>query len=380
MKKAQLVPVAILAALLFLWSCSEEEGVVPSPNPNPGPDPAGSFSIKVIEDDFEGVPIVLAGSRGRNFAVAFERELNGELRRFIPLQGQLPLLMEDEQGNRYDAFGQVAAGPEKDAQLRYVNSGMGYWFVFGAMYPGLEIFGQGSRMAEVNLEPAPGWSIPTSVVAQGSGFESIQALESPDFITFSSLPTEPGESFFLEEEDLVIVVSLNGETKVYPHAILDWHEVVNDVVGGIPVAVTYCPLTGTGKVWKREAASPEFSFGISGLLYNNNVLPFDRPTESFWNQLEATSVFGDRLGEQLTLVPFLETTWGSWKRFEDSPKLLSPDTGIDRDYTEYPYGNYKTSDIVTYPLAFNDDRLPRKERVFSVLINGKAKVYRLEAF
>jgi len=367
----------LLSMVLLAGACQKETAPAPDPAPPPG---AVSQQIQVLEDEIEGLPIVVAGSQGRNFAVAFRRELNGDLLRFTPLQNSLPILMEDQYGNQWNLFGEALFGPDRGAQLNYVNSGMGYWFIFGAMYPGLEIYGEGPREVTVSLpSPSPDWDIPTQVVAQGTGFDAIQALDNPAFVPFRELAGDPEQGAFLEDEDLVVVISLNGESKVYPHAILDWHEVVNDVVGGVPLTLTYCPLTGTAKVWERKEAATE-RYGVSGLLYNSNVLPFDRATESLWHQLEGRAVYGGRRGEQLRLLPFLETTWRTWRFFDTQPTVLSTRTGVNRDYSVYPYGDYRSSELVAYPLSFDDDRLPRKERVFSVIVNGRAKVYPLAAF
>ena len=196
------------------------------------------------------------------------------------------------------------------------------------------------------------------------------------FIDFDFLPTtNDEESFFVADNDLVIVVSLNGETKVYPHSILDWHEIVNDVVGGEQLSITYCPLTGTAKIFKQNDA-----FGVSGLLYNSNVIAFDRTTESLWTQLDAQCIYGPRIGEEIETVPFVEMPWSSWRRFQSSPKVMSDDTGINRDYNEYPYGDYRETDIVSFPLRYLDRRLPVKERVFSIIIDGQAKAISHERF
>lgn len=367
-----------LSLILLVGACNQDEPILPQPGEN------GSFTgpsrLQIIEDEIAGVPLIILGSQGLGLAIAFRSDLDGNLRTFTPLQNQYPLVMEDELGNRWDAFGRAVSGPDQGRQLEYVNSGMGFWFVFGAMYPGLEIYQQGGRDARTEQDTLEGWNIPTTAVAQGSGFDGITSLNRPEFFTFNVLEVDPGSDFFLQDDDLVVVVAIGGENRVYPHAILDWHEVINDEIAGIPISVTYCPLTGTAKVWERSGASINTSFGVSGLLYNSNVLPFDRLTESYWHQLEGRSVFGDRIGEQLTLRPHLETTWGNWKRLEPNPLLMSTNTGIDRDYTQYPYGDYQTSELIAYPLAFEDDRLPKKERVFCVIVEGKAKVYRLSDF
>lgn len=363
--------------LLLSFGCREEDSVPGPVDPRP---PSGSTSVKLIQEDFNGVPIVLAGSASRNLIVAFRREVNGAVRAFTPVQGALPVIMEDEQGNRWNVFGQATFGPDKGAQLDYVNSGMGYWFVFGAFYPGLEIQGIGEQTVNVSPDTSAEWRVPTAYVGQGTGFDGIPALDAPPFITYSPISIDPEHPFYMEDEDLVIVVALNGVTKIYPHKILDWHEVINDEVGGTPITVTYCPLTGTGKAWKRTNPDIEAGFGVSGLLYNSNLLVFDRATESFWHQLEGTAVFGERMEERLELLPFVETTWGTWRGLAPNPLIMSEDTGYNREYSNYPYGDYKTSALVAYPVLYDDGRLPKKQRVFSVIVDGKAKAYQFSDF
>lgn len=362
----------------LLLGCREQEQSVPEPVITGDND--GTGSIKLIQEEFNGEAVVVAGSERRNLIVAFSRVFEGGLRNFTPVQGRLPVIMEDEQGNSWDVFGRSVFGPDRGAQLEYVNSGMGYWFVFGAFYPGLELHGEGDRPVTLNPDTTADWGVPVSFVGQGTGFDGIPALDHPPFTTYNPLTIDPEAPFYLEDSDLVIVVSQNGETKIYPHKVLDWHEIVNDEVGGVSLSVTYCPLTGTGKVWKREDEDITAGFGVSGLLYNSNLLAFDRSTESFWHQLEGVSVFGDRIDERLELIPFVETTWGNWRGLAADPYVMSKQTGIDRDYTAYPYGDYKTSDLVAYPVLYDDERLFRKQRVFSLIIGGKAKVYQMSDF
>lgn len=366
-----------LLALFTIASCRQDEAIPEPSEPSP---PTFGSSIKMIEDQVGDIPLIVAGSAGLNIVVAFQRNFQGQSLIFTPVQASLPVLLEDQLGNRWDVFGQAVSGPDQGSRLETVNTGMGFWFVFGAMYPGVDIHGIGGSNIDLNQDTLAGWNIPTSAVAQGSGFDGIAALNDPNFFTFNVLETDPSDPFYLEDDDLVIAVSVDGVTKVYPHAILDWHEVINDQIGNRPVTVTYCPLTGTAKVWERSGTRQEDGFGVSGLLYNSNVLPFDRNTESYWHQLEARSVFGERLGEQLTLIPHVETSWGTWKKINSTPLVLSTATGITRDYTTYPYGDYRSSNLIAYPLTFNDNSLPPKERVFSVIVDGKAKVYPLSDF
>lgn len=361
---------------LIVLGCQKEQVTTNTP-PNEN---AGSQSINLLQETFEKVPIVVVGTGRRDLIVAFRRDRASVIHNFEPVQNRLPVVMSDQLGNEWNIFGRAVNGPDQGAQLEYVNSGMGFWFAFGAFFPGLDLYGAEPITVEVSADTTEEWAIPTAYVGQGTGFDGIASLQNPNFINYSPIQINPDDPFYIGDEDLVIAVSLNGETKVYPHKILDWHEVINDEVGDVPVTVTYCPLTGTGKVWRRQGQDAASSFGVSGALYNSNLLAFDRSTESFWSQLEAVCVFGDRMGERMALVPFVETKWGTWRSIDPAPLVMDKNTGIDRDYNEYPYGNYRSSPLISYPLLYEDDRLFAKERVFSVIVNGKAKVYRRDDF
>lgn len=354
-------------------------GCEPSPAlPGPNPEvtaPAG-LGIRLIQETFEGKPIVVAGSQGRNFAVAFERAFKGQTLDFQVVKSRFPVIMSDQYGNNWDAMGHAVSGPDQGARLHPLNAGVGYWFVFSASYPGLEVFGEEPISAPHHWDTLSGWGIPGAGVAQGADFDQIKALDDPAFVHYHPLSFDPAEAFYLEDDDLVVVVEINGETKVYPHAILDWHEIINDEVGGLSVSVTYSPLTGTTRVWERN----DIAYGVSGLIYNNNLLAFDRFTESFWWQLEGRCVFGGLRGEQLALLHFLETTWGTWKLADPTPNVVSGVQEQGHPYGTFPYGDYPTNDRITYPILFEDERLPLKERVFGVIANGVCRVYRMTDF
>lgn len=365
---------SIIALILLLASACEQTADTPSAVANPT---APSRSLHLIEDEVAGTPVLLVGSAGRSFVMAFDRRLEGTVLDFQAIQSRFPIVMEDQLGNRWDVFGRAASGPNTGEQLDWIPSGNGFWFMFGAMYPGLHLYGEGRVSAMVQRDTAWGWTLPTNAVERGADFDEIEPLDNPSFITYHPLESRPEESFYLHDDDLVIVVRLNGETKVYPHAILDWHEVINDEIGGVPISVTYSPLTGSTKVWRRGATT----FGVTGLVYNGNLLAFDRETESYWLQWEARSVYGSRRGEELEQVPFLETSWQTWRLADPTPLVLS---GVQTDYPfpygTYPYGDYATNDFVSYPLLYDDPRLPRKQRVFTLLVQGEPKAYQLQDF
>ncbi|WP_298477994.1 DUF3179 domain-containing protein [uncultured Maribacter sp.] len=218
------------------------------------------------------------------------------------------------------------------------------------------------------------WTIPKEEVLDGGpGRDGIPALENPNLINVS-------EVNFLADSDLVIGFQNGGDVRAYPHIILDWHEIINDNIGDVSLAVTYCPLTGTGIGWNRIVNGKETTFGVSGLLYNTNLIPFDRETSSNWSQILNESVNGELLGEKVGVLPLFETTWGVWKNLFPNSKVVSTNTGFSRTYGTSPYGDYNTNNNrFLFPVE-KDSRLPLKERVYAVINNDKAKAYRFSDF
>ncbi len=158
----------------------------------------------------------------------------------------------------------------------------------------------------------------------------------------------------------------NGEARVYPQRILVWHEIVNDVVGDEPVAVTYCPLTGTAQCFRRG----ESSFGVSGILVNSNLVMFDRDTESLWPQITGRAIYGDRTDEHLTEIQMVWTSAERWLECYPDSRILLSDTDYARSYGIDPYGEYNprsgyyASDEVMFELLHDDERLHPKRIVF----------------
>jgi hypothetical protein len=217
------------------------------------------------------------------------------------------------------------------------------------------------------------WLIPKDQVFDGGpGKDGIPALTNPKFTDVSS-------TNYLKDEDLVIAVKANNEMRIYPHPILDWHEIINDEIGGIKFAITYCPLTGSGIAWNRLLNGQETTFGVSGLLYNSNLMPYDRASNSTWSQMKMLSVNGGLIGQKADIFPIIESSWKTIKQLYPNAKVVTTETGYSRSYGTYPYGDYKTNnDLLIFPVTPDDKRLPRKERVLGVLINDEAKAYRFE--
>jgi hypothetical protein len=219
------------------------------------------------------------------------------------------------------------------------------------------------------------WSIPSDEVFDGGpGKDGIPALDEPEFIN-------AGEADYLSDGDLVLGFVVGDEARAYPHHILDWHEIVNDHLAGVNISVTYCPLTGTGIGWNREIDGKVTTFGVSGLLYNSNLIPYDRSTNSNWSQIRLDCVNGSLKGREVETFALVETSWLTWKKMYPATRVVSTNTGYNRSYGRYPYGGYRTeNDYLIFPVSHTDDRLPGKERVLGVLFPGATRIYTFEEF
>ncbi len=219
------------------------------------------------------------------------------------------------------------------------------------------------------------WLIPQNQVFDGGpGRDGIPSLESPEMISLS-------DANYLFADDLVIGVKSGSVVRAYPHKILDWHEIINDQVGDKKIAVTYCPLTGSAIGWNRVVNGGETTFGVSGLLYNTNLIPYDRRTSSNWSQMLLKSVNGKNIGTEIQLYRVVETTWATWKEMYPQSKVVSTNTGFSRNYQNFPYGDYRTNNSnIIFPVNPEDNRLPKKERVLGVIVNGDSRAYRFNSF
>lgn len=221
------------------------------------------------------------------------------------------------------------------------------------------------------------WLIPSDQIKDGGpGKDGIPALTNPPMVSVA-------EASYLKDDDLVIGVKMGNEIRVYPHPILDWHEIINDGIGTTKYSITYCPLTGTGMAWNRLIAGQETTFGVSGLLYNANLICYDRGTNSNWAQMKLQSVNGTHIGKDVELFPIMETTWGFWKQLYPDSRVVSSNTGVytPSRYDRYPYGDYRTNhNRLLFSVSNEDTRLPRKERIHGIIVNNSTKVFRFSSF
>ncbi|MGA9935499.1 MAG: DUF3179 domain-containing protein, partial [Nitrososphaeraceae archaeon] len=211
------------------------------------------------------------------------------------------------------------------------------------------------------------------IVSGGPPPDGIPSIDKPKFTSVQ----EADE--ILEDSELVVGLNVNGDIRAYPLQILVWHEIVNDDVGGVPVAITYCPLCFTNQIFNRTLQDGNVvEFGTSGKLYNSNLVMYDRNSDSLWSQGLAQGIVGKYAGVNLQRIPFDVANWKEWKELYPESKVLSRDTGSNRPYGADPYGDYYTNSEVLFPISNQDDRLGLKEIVIGLENNGQYKAYNLQ--
>ncbi len=221
-----------------------------------------------------------------------------------------------------------------------------------------------------NLDEA---TIPASAIEKGGPpRDGIPAINDPKFLSAD-------EADFLDGDDRILGISIDGEARAYPIAILNWHEIVNDRISDQHFAVTFCPLCGTGMVFATNVQDTALMLGVSGLLYNSDMLLYDRNTESLWSQIMAEAVSGPLAGTRLPQIPVRHTSWDAWRDAHPDTVILSSDTGYRRDYTRSPYGGYERTPRLFFDVA---NKAPRdyhpKALVMGVEVDGVHKAYPFE--
>ena len=199
--------------------------------------------------------------------------------------------------------------------------------------------------------------------------DGIPSIDNPKFAPVS-------ESQFVPDTTFVIGLDINGEKRAYPLFIMVWHEIVNDSIGGVPVAVTYCPLCFTNQVFERVIDGKEVEFGTSGKLYNSNLVMYDRLTDSYWSQALGVAITGELTGYELKRIPFDVISWADWKTLHPDTLVLTTETGHIRSYGVDPYGDYYTDPRILFPVEHEDDRMHPKELILGFHESDVYKAYK----
>lgn len=216
---------------------------------------------------------------------------------------------------------------------------------------------------------------PEEIQWGGVRLDGIPALDQAEQISAET-------ATWLNPQDVVFGISLNGDSRAYPLRILDWHEMANDVVGGVPVSLAYCTLCGAAIAWDgRGADGTDYDFGSSGFLYRSNKLMYDRQTHTIWNQMTGEPVLGVLSSTDLQLdhLPVVMTTWEQWQETHPDTTVLAEDTGFNRDYTAgAAYARYFSSPELMFPVPLLDDAFEPKSHVYGLTVNDVSRAWPID--
>jgi hypothetical protein len=232
---------------------------------------------------------------------------------------------------------------------------------------------RGEAQAPESASPN-GFSLEAAIVpreairAGGPARDRIRSVDAPEFVP-------PQEASWTPPPVPVIGLALDGVAHAYSVHLLEYHQVVNDVVGGVPVALTYDPLTGVPKAYRRTVDGKVLSFGVSGLIYNAQFLLYDRETESLWAQYEGLAVSGPLAGKRLDALQVRQEPMGLWFQRQPETLVLARPERMRIDYRHSPYEVYWVSEKIPFEVAARDDRYHPKEVVLGVEVNGKRRAY-----
>jgi hypothetical protein len=209
------------------------------------------------------------------------------------------------------------------------------------------------------------------ILSGGPPKDGIPAIDHPKFISIGEADT------WLKPVEPVVLVQVGDDARAYPLQVLTWHEIVNDTVGGTPLVVTFCPLCNTAIAFERAVDGRILDFGTTGRLRFSNLIMYDRPTETWWQQATGNAIAGALIGTQLAFHPASIISWADFKASNPNGKVLSRDTGFSRPYGRNPYIGY--DDVNRPPFLYlgpeTPGKLPPVARVLTVDLDGAAVAY-----
>ena len=245
-------------------------------------------------------------------------------------------------------------------------------------YVTLILFASLNLTCSNSVEPIlEGWNeLPGAIISGGVPKDGIPAIDNPIW-------DSAAEGSWLDDRSLVVGVVINGQAYAYPHKMMDQHEIVNEPSRPTPYTLSYCPLTGSSIVFKSTIEGSVHTFGVSGLLMQNNLIMFDRQTDSNWPQLRLQADRGSLINTKLELIEHTEIEWGGWKELHPGTLIMNPNSGgrNPAGYGETVYKNYTDANNPPFfEMDYNDSRLLPKIRVIGLIMGSETKAYPMFSF
>ncbi len=214
----------------------------------------------------------------------------------------------------------------------------------------------------------------SEILSGGPPKDGIPAIDEPVFVDVREANN------WLRPREPVILVEVGQKARAYPLQILIWHEIVNDTLGDLPLAVTFCPLCNTAIAFERTFDGQVLDFGTTGRLRYSNLIMYDRQTETWWQQANGEAIAGQYAGSQLEFYPAVIISWQEFMDAHPDGSVLSRETGFSRSYGQNPYTGY--DDVNKPPFLYDGPQtpgvLPPMARVLTVDLNGNAVAYPYE--
>lgn len=250
-----------------------------------------------------------------------------------------------------------------------IESRYARWILYPIALIIIGYFLSGLSFSKDNNFDLTGTLIPADQIHHGGPpRDGIPSIDEPNFI-------KAKQARFLKPDDRILGLVYKGIARAYPIKILNYHEIVNDNIHQQVILISYCPLCGSGMAFKTKVSQRDNTFGVSGLLYNSDMLLYDRETESLWSQILGKAISGKMKGTQLDSLVLHNTTWSDWFERYPTTDVLSTDTGYRRDYSQHPYGQYDLNKAIYFPVKNSSARFHPKERVFGITIGKLHKAY-----
>ena len=302
-----------------------------------------------------------------------------------PAGGIAAMVLRDvETSETFDAVGRPTGdGAESLVPVAGFNQ---FWFAWSVWNDGSEIFEHAAPNTTAPLQAEAECAVPCDEIVLGCpGTDCIPALTTEELQTSKSTgtaiqvdPADPGASY-LSDNSFVVGVAIGGDARAYPHNVFWWHEIVNDVVGGTPLSITHCPLTfsSVGHDPAAFVTGQTAELGVSGRLYNSNLVFYNRTDDTWFNQLLGVGTKGAQLNEAAPRVHVWEMTWAAWRALHPDTTVLSQETGHARNYERYPYSSYFVDHADTFRPTnpSPDPAVPNKAITYGVRVGGGAKAY-----
>lgn len=316
-------------------------------------------------------PAPIAGGVEDLDSTTFEGEAS------MPDSGDFAMVSEAD-GTVYNLLGQAVEGPgaQERTQLGMAPGMTAFWFAWSVHHPGAQLWPEGVVNPGEEILASEECGVPCEELITGcsGGTDCIPSIDEPVWTT----PSDSAQLGYLSGSDRVLGLYLpDGTARAYPLDALWTHEVVNDELQAGKMTVSYCPLTGSGIALDAVQGGVEMEFGVSGLLYNSNLVLYDRTTDSLYGQMRQVGVHGQNHGLELATQGVIDTTWDRWLDLVPHTLVLSEDVGV----SPYPYGDYREDHEDTFILTnpAPDPSYPGKSYAIGLLAGGETKIWPFEA-